>query len=68
MSIIRQRALTPADERFLIVRTMIARCAPGLRTTSPTAGWHRLVGASQGIMVRPCSKRGVGARRNAGRS
>jgi AraC-like DNA-binding protein len=51
MSSPRQPRLTPADERFLIVRTMVAQCAPGLRTTSPTVGWHRLVGAAQGIII-----------------
>ncbi len=46
-----KRQLTPADERFLIVRTMNVRCAGGLRTTSPTKGWHRLVAASDGIII-----------------
>lgn len=50
MSLMRQR-LTPADEQFLIVRTLTARCAPGVRTTSPTQGWHRLVSAAQGIIL-----------------
>ena len=49
----RQARLTPADERYLMVRTMCARCSPGLRTTSPTRGWHRLVTALDGaILVR----------------
>lgn len=51
MSFVRHRPLTPADERFLIVRTMSARCAPGLRTTSPTHGWHRLVTAAEGVIL-----------------
>src|SRR5262245_4383896 len=51
MSFRRQPPLSPSDERFLIVRTMIAECAPGLRTTSPTQGWHRLVSASRGIIL-----------------
>jgi AraC-like DNA-binding protein len=51
MSSERQSPLTPADERFLMVRTMCARCSPGLRTTSPTQGWHRLVAAERGIIL-----------------
>lgn len=51
MSLRRQQPLTPADERFLMVRTLCARCAPGLRTTSPTKGWHRLVAAATGIIL-----------------
>jgi AraC-like DNA-binding protein len=51
MSIMRQSTMTVGDERFLVVRTMLARCAPGLRTTSPTKGWHRLVAAATGIIV-----------------
>src|SRR5262245_59069939 len=51
MSFRRQPALTPADERYLMMRTMVARCAPGLRTTSPTEGWHRLVTASEGVIL-----------------
>ncbi len=51
MSFARQRPLTPADERFLMVRTMCTRCAPGLRTTSPTQGWHRLVAAAHGVIL-----------------
>lgn len=45
------RRLALADERFLVVRTMMVRCAPGLRTTSPTLGWHRLMGTSRGIII-----------------
>lgn len=51
MSFARQSRLALADERFLIVRTLISGCAPGLRTTSPAAGWHRLVSAGQGIII-----------------
>lgn len=51
MSDARQLRLTAADERFLIVRTMCARCSPGLRTTSPTRGWHRLVTAAEGVIL-----------------
>jgi AraC-like DNA-binding protein len=51
MSIKRQPAWTPADEEFLMVRIMCARCAPGLRTTSPTQGWHRLVAAADGVIL-----------------
>jgi AraC-like DNA-binding protein len=43
--------LTPADEHFLMVRSMCARCAAGLRTTSPTQGWHRLVAAADGVIL-----------------
>ncbi len=39
------------DERFLIVRTLCARCAPGVRTTSPTEGWDRLIDAGRGILL-----------------
>jgi AraC-like DNA-binding protein len=53
MSSARQPRLAPKDEPFFVVRTMVAGCAPGLRTTSPTEGWHRLVAAAQGaILVR----------------
>lgn len=66
MSSTRHRPLTPADERFLIVRTMEVRCAPGLRTTSPTAGWHRLVCASEGIiLVRTAEGQWAAPTRNA---
>ncbi|MGD9688806.1 MAG: helix-turn-helix transcriptional regulator [Phycisphaerales bacterium] len=51
MSIRRQPALRPVDERFLIVRSLVARCAPGLRTSSPSQGWHRLIAASSGVMI-----------------
>lgn len=51
MSFRRQPALRPQDERFLIVRTMVTRCAPGLRTSSSTPGWHRLVAAAEGVMI-----------------
>jgi len=34
-----------------MVRTMCSQCAPGLRTTSPTRGWHRLVAAAQGVIL-----------------
>lgn len=51
MSRTRQRALRVEDERFLIVRTLCARCAPGVRTTSPTAGWDRLIDAGRGILL-----------------
>src|SRR5215470_10140311 len=51
MSNKRQPPIKISDERFLIVRTMIAACAPGLRTTSPTAGWHRLITAARGIII-----------------
>jgi AraC-like DNA-binding protein len=51
MSSVRQPRLSASDERFFIVRTMLASCAPGLRTTSPTLGWHRLVAASHGVIL-----------------
>jgi AraC-like DNA-binding protein len=51
MSTTRQTGLTPNDERYLIVRTLCARCAPGLRTTSPTRGWHRLISAASGVLL-----------------
>ncbi len=51
MSFQRQPALTPDDERHLIVRTLVSRCVPGVRTTSPAGGWHRLVSAGQGVMI-----------------
>lgn len=51
MSFKRQSPPTPADERFLIIRTLVAECAPGLRTTSPTKGWHRLVSAATGAII-----------------
>jgi AraC-like DNA-binding protein len=51
MSSMRHRPLTLSDERFLMVRTLTARCAPGVRTTSPTKGWYRLILAADGIIL-----------------
>jgi AraC-like DNA-binding protein len=51
MSLSRQSRLTLSDEPFLIIRTMIAGCSAGVRTTSSTAGWHRLIVASQGVIL-----------------
>ncbi len=51
MSFKRQPALTPDDERHLLVRTMVVACAPGVSTTSPTKAWHRLVAAGDGVMI-----------------
>jgi AraC-like DNA-binding protein len=51
MSFRRQPPLSPNDERFLIVRTMVVQCSPGLRTSSPTKGWHRLVAAASGVLI-----------------
>jgi AraC-like DNA-binding protein len=51
MSLRRQPPLSPSDERFLIVRTMAVQCSPGLRTSSPTKGWHRLVAAASGVLI-----------------
>jgi AraC-like DNA-binding protein len=51
MSFRRHPPLTPDDERFLVVRTMVSQCAPGLRTSSPTKGWHRLVAAAEGVII-----------------
>ena len=51
MSLQRQPALTPADERFLLVRPFTVACAPGLRTSSPERHWHRLVAAGEGVMI-----------------
>ena len=51
MSIPRQRPLSLADERFLMIRTLCSHCAPGVRTTSPTEGWHRLIAAARGILL-----------------
>src|SRR5688572_12005631 len=51
MSFRRQPLLTPADERHLVVRTLIVRCAPGIRTSSPTDRWHRLIAAAEGVMI-----------------
>lgn len=47
----RQRPLTPADERFLIIRSMVVQCFPGVQTTSATPAWHRLVWAEAGVMI-----------------
>jgi AraC-like DNA-binding protein len=53
MSNLRQTPLTIASEPFLVVRSTTVHCASQLRTTSPTAGWHRLITASSGgILVR----------------
>lgn len=51
MSFRRHAPLTPADERFLIVRTMVVQCAPGVRTTSDKRGWHRLIAAAEGVLI-----------------
>jgi len=49
-----------------MVRTMSARCSPGLRTTSPTEGWHRLVVAAHGaILVRTSEGQWSAPARNA---
>ncbi|MBX3390359.1 MAG: helix-turn-helix transcriptional regulator [Phycisphaeraceae bacterium] len=51
MSIMRQPGLRLSDERFLVVRTMVARCAAGVRTTSFAENWHRLIAAGEGVMI-----------------
>src|SRR5262245_37376713 len=51
MSVRRQPRLSPPDEPFLLVRTMLPHCAPGLRTSSPTREWHRLVAAAEGVVI-----------------
>jgi len=51
MSQIRHPRWTRRDERFFIIRTMVAHCAPRLRTSSPTMGWHRLVATSRGVIL-----------------
>jgi AraC-like DNA-binding protein len=30
---------------------MVVECSPGLRTSSPTKGWHRLVAAASGVLI-----------------
>lgn len=47
----RQRPLTPSDERHLVIRSMVVQCHPGVRTTSSTQSWHRLVWAEAGVMI-----------------
>ncbi len=51
MSNTRHPPLTPHDERWLTVRTMAVRCEKGVRTTSATVGWHRLILAASGVLV-----------------
>lgn len=49
-----------------MVRTLCAHCSAGLRTTSPTRGWHRLITAASGvILVRTSEGRWSAPARNA---
>jgi AraC-like DNA-binding protein len=47
----KRQAFSVADERYLMVRSMVVRWSPGVRTSTPTQGWHRLVAAAAGIIV-----------------
>lgn len=51
MSFTRQPGLSRADERFLVLRASVVRCAPGTRVPGFGTRWHQLVLAVRGVIL-----------------